>query len=62
MTIDSSEKQIEEYAGKVLSRYGDAAESEILLRADAARRYNDRMQVDTWMRVVSAIQRLKAST
>jgi hypothetical protein len=43
----------------LMARFGEDARTEALLRADAARMYHDRLGVDVWQRVATAIGRLK---
>jgi hypothetical protein len=51
--------RIEQCARMLMARFGEDARTEALLRADAARMYHDRLGVDVWQRVATAIGRLK---
>ncbi len=57
---EHSTKLIESCAEKMLTRHGEDAESEALMRADSARMYHNRTEVTLWLRVADAIRRLKA--
>ena len=51
--------RIEQCARALMARFGEEAKVEALLRADAARKYQDRLGVDVWQRVAAEIARLK---